>query len=174
MPIVDFFPRWANFFRQNGLLFSFSGQEGFCLPKTSEVEKMTDTQKKDIAESRSRGMSYAAIADALGVPKSTVTTFCQRNNLSGRRGASIHSKDFCPQCGRKVVQIPGRKPRRFCSASCRQTWWNSHLSLVKHKEIRIVSCEHCGATFEVFGASVQRFCSHDCYIAERFHAGDVS
>lgn len=135
---------------------------------------MTDTQRTAVREYRARGMSYAAIADALGLSKATVTTFCQRNDLAGRRGAAARDDSVCPQCGKKVVQIPGRKHRRFCSPACRQIWWNGNLALVQHKSSRTVRCAHCGEEFEVFGSNVQKYCSHKCYIADRFHGGKAT
>ena len=55
----------------------------------------------------------------LGLSVNTVASFCKR-----QRGSE--SCPHCPQCGRSVVQTPHRKPKRFCSTQCHNTWWNHH------------------------------------------------
>ena len=67
-----------------------------------------------------------------------------------------------------VKQNPGRKKKRFCSDSCRMKWWNSHMDKVKRKAIYEFTCLHCGRTFTAYGNSGRKYCSHDCYIEERF------
>lgn len=78
---------------------------------------------------------------------------------------------LCEQCGRPIIQNPGRKRKRFCSDACRNKWWNSHLDLVKRKAVYTFTCLACGKKFTVYGNSHRKFCSHACYIAYRF--GDV-
>ena len=42
---------------------------------------MTNTQKRQITRLREQGLGYAQIANRLGLSKSTVSTFCKRNEL---------------------------------------------------------------------------------------------
>ena len=135
---------------------------------------MNDEQKTQITRMRETGMSYDSIAATLSISKNTVKSFCRRNNLSGhRKQESDDAKpaEFCPNCGKPVRQIPGRKHIRFCSKSCRQEWWNSHQDLVKRKAVYEYTCACCGRRFTAYGNSHRKYCSHACYIKARFKGG---
>ena len=43
---------------------------------------MTSAEKKRIIWLREKGYGYAQIANRMGLPKSTISTFCKRNGLS--------------------------------------------------------------------------------------------
>ena len=43
---------------------------------------MTNTEKQRITRLREMGLGYTQIANRLGISKSTVSTFCQRNGLA--------------------------------------------------------------------------------------------
>jgi endogenous inhibitor of DNA gyrase (YacG/DUF329 family) len=136
---------------------------------------MTSDQKRNIYELRTKGMSYDAIAEALSLSKNTVKSYCRRNGLSGKRVPSQEMPnkptEFCPNCGKPVRQIPGRKHIRFCSGSCRQEWWNSHLDQVNRKAVYEYTCACCGRHFTAYGNSHRKYCSHACYIKARFKGG---
>ena len=78
---------------------------------------MTKGEKLLIAQYRAQGMGYTAIADALGMPKNTVKSFCQRNGLGKDITGSAEPvpDHICRQCGRPLEQSVHRKTRRFCS-----------------------------------------------------------
>ena len=42
---------------------------------------MTDLQKKQIVAMRQQNATYAAISDALGIPQSTLKTYCRKIGL---------------------------------------------------------------------------------------------
>ena len=131
---------------------------------------MNDIQKQNIARLRGSGLGYGTIASRLGLPLSTVKTYCKRNSLSPSPCAADTQTDslFCPQCGKDVVQAGKRKPRRFCSEECRVTWWNCHKDLVTRKAVYGISCAGCGMMFESYGDRNRKYCSHTCYISTRF------
>lgn len=136
---------------------------------------MTDEQKIHIFQMREKGMSYDAVAEALSMSKNTIKSYCRRNGLSGNRTRSAestgHTTGFCPNCGKPVRQIPGRKHIRFCSGTCRQAWWNSHQDLVKRKAVYEYTCACCGKPFSAYGNAHRKYCSHACYIRARFKGG---
>ena len=128
---------------------------------------MTETQKAQITEMRRAGAGYGKIAQELGLSENTVKSYCRRYKslpLPPPAGDSRH----CQECGRPISQTAGRKPKKFCSDACRMKWWNSHLNLVKRKAIYRLTCQHCGKVFSVYGQPRRKYCSHACYIAERF------
>ena len=127
---------------------------------------MKNEQKQKIIALRRDGAGYGSIASQLGISINTVKSFCRRHSL-----AAPPTDHLCEQCGRPIIQNPGRKRKRFCSDACRNKWWNSHLDLVKRKAVYTFTCLACGKKFTVYGNSHRKFCSHACYIAYRF--GDV-
>ena len=134
---------------------------------------MTNGQKEIITRMREEGEGYTAIARRIGVPKETVKSFCRRSDL-GRKYSQPKSKadrNKCPQCGQRIVQKSGVKPRRFCSSECRQAWWNSHPEKVERKAVYEFVCAGCGRVFSSYGNNHRKYCSHECYIAARFKGG---
>lgn len=124
---------------------------------------MTNEQKQQIIFLRRDGAGYGAIAKQLHVSINTVKSFCRRHCLASKRDGSV-----CEQCGKPIVQNPGRKQKRFCCDACRNKWWNSHLELVKRKAIYHFICPNCKKEFTVYGDKHRKFCSHECYISYRF------
>lgn len=114
----------------------------------------------DFWRARGRGEGYGAIAGELGLSVNTVKSYCRRHPLPDGTA--------CEECGAPIVQMPGRKRKRFCSDACRNAWWNAHLSLVKRKAVRTVICAGCGQAFEAYGRASRKYCSHACYVAHRF------
>lgn len=131
---------------------------------------MTDKQKDQITLMQHKGYGYKRIASALDLPVNGVKTYCHRHPVSP--DCSQHRHDTCLQCGAPLKQITHRKPRKFCSDACRVKWWNSHRDLINHRETHQVTCRHCGKVFSTAKNSTRKYCSHGCYIADRFHRGE--
>ncbi|MCD8237781.1 MAG: RNA polymerase subunit sigma-70 [Clostridiales bacterium] len=144
---------------------------------------MTKEQQNQIHQLRSQGCGYKAIAKALSLPLSTVQSFCRRNNLTGshfENPQSNISKEnapdktaqpvgiYCKQCGNKLPDSEGHKTRIFCSDECRMKWWNSHQEQVARKAVYTFTCAHCGQKFTAYGNKNRKYCSHNCYIQDRF------
>lgn len=137
---------------------------------------MTQEQRDAIVELRGKGCGYGRIADSLGMSVNTVKSFCRRNHLNsippavntGQNMPSDVDAHFCLCCGKPVVQVMGRKQKKFCSDKCRMTWWNSHLDKVNRKANYEFICQHCKKPFTAYGNSNRKYCSHECYIADRF------
>lgn len=135
---------------------------------------MTDFQKSQITSLRAQGLGYKKIAQLIGLSVNTVKTYCKRNSLGGSVMTQPGSDEkVCKCCGATLVQTLGRKRKVFCSDACRTKWWNAHPELVKHRGDRQTICGHCGQTFSVSKNSTRKYCSHTCYIADRFHGGEL-
>ena len=74
----------------------------------------------------------------------------------------------CDNCGVAIQQNAGRKPQRFCCSECRNQWWNEHPDQVNRKAYYEITCRHCGKIITVYGNKHRKYCSHECYIADRF------
>lgn len=134
---------------------------------------MTDVQKEQIIGYRKQGYGYKKIAGLMGISQNTVKTFCKRNGYSGvaKEQQAEEGSAVCRCCGKPVTSIPGRKPKKFCSDRCRNRWWNSHLELVQKKANYEYVCLNCKKTFTVYGNANRKYCSHECYIEDRFGGG---
>ena len=127
---------------------------------------MTDEDRMRIVELRKEENGYKRIAQLLGLSENTVKSFCRRRQLL--KETPEDKKDTCPCCGQVLVQIPGRKPKKFCSDKCRTKWWNSHLDQVERKANYSYVCPVCKKNFTVYGNANRKYCSHECYIKNRF------
>lgn len=123
---------------------------------------MTKEQKEKIMDLRCKGYGYVKIAQDLHLSANTVKSFCYRNSID-----TMNADNVCQECGVALVQIKGRRAKKFCSDACRIKWWNNHTDMMKANAV----CPHCGKSFH--GRTGRKFCSHACYIAERFGAKDV-
>lgn len=126
---------------------------------------MTDLQKEQVRAMRLQGAGYVKIGQTLGISHNTVRSFCRRNGLDGEAGKNTVR---CQQCGKPIKVVPKQKPRKFCSDSCRTAWWNSHLDSVQRKAVYHFICAACGVEFTAYGNQHRKYCSHACYIADRF------
>lgn len=125
---------------------------------------MTDLQKEQIKTLRLQGISYVKIGEMLGISDNTVRSFCRRNGL----GDAAKNTVACKHCGKLIKIIPKQKPRKFCSDACRTAWWNSHPDCVDRKAVYAYTCAHCGKPFTAYGNKERKYCSHNCYISDRF------
>lgn len=134
---------------------------------------MTGEQRTAIAGYRGIGYGYKKISQLIGVSENTIKTYCKRNGLGGvaAPARSAEEGSVCKCCGKPIVQMPGRKARKFCSDKCRNRWWNTHLELVNRKAIYEFVCPACGKPFTVYGNAHRKYCSHECYIEDRFGGG---
>jgi endogenous inhibitor of DNA gyrase (YacG/DUF329 family) len=133
---------------------------------------MTDTQRMQIKELRLAGYGYKKIAQALCLSLDTIKSYCRKNNLAGvmagNPSSSADGKTYCKQCGKELLQKTNQKTLLFCSNECRQTWWNAHPEMINKKAIYSYDCAHCDKAFTAYGNSHRKYCSHSCYIADRF------
>lgn len=79
----------------------------------------------------------------------------------------------CKACGKPIVQRAGIKELKFCSGTCRQSWWNSHPEMVNRKAVYEFTCACCGKPFSAYGNAHRKYCSHACYIEGRYGRRDA-
>ncbi len=137
---------------------------------------VTPVQKVHVKRLRGENRSYVLIARELGLSISAVKGYCQRNGLSGKRATIWKASEkeetlVCLGCGTTLIQRQGVKQRKFCSSDCRQAWWNAHPEKVNRKAVYQFTCDFCGKQFTAYGNRNRKYCSHDCYIRDRYKAG---
>ena len=135
---------------------------------------MTDEQKNLIYAARKNGVGYATIAKDVGMTKNAVAAFCRRHGLTGNLSddnAPASEGGLCRECGKPLVQVDGMKTRVFCSHECKTKWWREHPEKMNRKATYEFVCAHCKKPFSAYGNSKRKYCSHECYIADRFKGG---
>ena len=128
---------------------------------------MTAEQKGHVIQLRGNGKSYNEISKALGISVNTIKSFCRRACVDGQ-SKDIKSVGTCKQCGIFIKSKIGYKQRKFCSETCRVTWWNAHPDQVNRKANYTFTCANCGKTFAAYGNQHRKYCSHACYISGRY------
>ena len=77
---------------------------------------MNHSKKEEINQLRKNGLGYKRISVIIGVPLNTVKSYCRRQNVD--KEVSTNS-DVCLLCQAPLVQKKGKKPKKFCSDTCR-------------------------------------------------------
>ena len=124
-------------------------------------------EKEKIKISREKGSGYTEIAKHMNISVNTIKSFCRRNGLGGMKSKD-ENISVCGYCGKPIKQIVGRKKKRFCSDKCRNIWWKTHSNLIKKKANYECTCVSCGKIFISYGNKNRNYCSHSCYIYDRF------
>ena len=137
---------------------------------------MTNEQKSKVTDLRKQGYGYASIGSTLGLSKDSVKSFCRRSGLTGLGNANdtkpAVSANACLNCGAPLIQITGRKKKKFCRPECRQAWWNTHPDQVRRKANYTCTCAGCRKSYTAYGNNHRKYCSHSCYIIARFKGGN--
>ncbi len=138
---------------------------------------MTEAQAKQIVEMRLNGIGYKSIGTVVGLSRDIVRNYCKSHNLSGYASAlkknvqsRIESGEACLYCGGTIIKPKTGRPKKFCSEKCRREWWKNHPDQINRSEQAFykLTCQCCGKTFRSYGNKNRKYCSHDCYIKNRF------
>ena len=158
---------------------------------------MTDAEKEKIQFLRGEGFGYGAIAERLGISANTVKSFCRRNCLSAAgvvEAASVcrccgrplgdlprgNLRKFCSEaCRRAWWREHGDlvERRKFyvlvCAhcgkpGSCGFASTGDGNGFFRTTTMPKSVCAHCRKEFRSYGNKKRKYCSHACYIAERF------
>ena len=138
---------------------------------------MTEFQEKQIRDLRLQGTGYRAIASVVGLSRDIVRNYCKSHGLDGHASVlTINMKEqmmkgqACLACGKEIEQpMTGRK-RKFCSDECRRHWWSAHQADLKKKPTAFYEkeCAYCHKPFVAYGNKNRKYCSHECYVRDRF------
>ena len=106
---------------------------------------MTEAEKLRIHKLSQEGLGYKKIAAALELSVNSVKTYLRRHP-AGENAAAV--PDICERCGKPVIQTPHRKRKRFCSDSCRISWWNAHTDKGRKRTSTPLPALTVGARFK--------------------------
>jgi len=138
---------------------------------------MTDQQMKQIREFRLKGVGYKAIASVTGLSRDIVRNYCKTNGLDGHSEVvplnlqeKMKQGISCMNCGKDINQPSTGRRKKFCTGECRRTYWLNHTQQIQRKETAFYhkSCVYCDDEFKVYGNKNRKYCSHECYIRDRF------
>jgi endogenous inhibitor of DNA gyrase (YacG/DUF329 family) len=100
-----------------------------------------------------------------------------RNGLDGNAcvvklnfDEKINRNLVCMRCGKPINQKEQGRTRKFCSEKCRRVWWNENQQARNKSEDATYNyvCPYCGREFGAYGNKKRKYCSHNCYIRDRF------
>ena len=104
---------------------------------------MNQDEKARIIELREEGLSYTEIAKRMDISKNTIKSFCRRNGITETK-KDKGDLGVCEFCRKPISQPVDRKA--------------SYESV----------CRYCDKTFFPYGNKNRKYCSHQCYINDRF------
>ena len=117
-------------------------------------------QKENLILLKNQGRSYSDIASTLSISKSAVKSFFSR--LKNEENSNI-----CKNCGVTLEKCSKSNLKKFCSDSCRYKWWRKNLEN-NRSYLKIHICKYCDKKFKSFDNKDRKYCSHKCYINDRF------
>ena len=138
---------------------------------------MTQEIGRQITSLRLKGLGYKSIALAVGITKESVRYYCKKNGLDGFIGskkiiyeAPKNNPDICKFCGGMIERSPRSGKKLFCCEEHRRAWWKAHPEEARRGKEATYKCEcsYCKRIFYSYGNKNRKYCSHDCYIQDRF------
>lgn len=129
---------------------------------------MTEEQKNRIAELRGQGVPFNKIAKQLDLNRDTIKSYCRRYGIGIDEDSVDKDITHCKNCGAKIIQPPKKKKKIFCCNKCRNAWWATHPDKIQRKSMYMRICVHCKKEFEAYRNAKRKYCSRECYMAERF------
>ena len=132
---------------------------------------MTPFQSRRIAELRLKGLGYRTIATEVGLTRDTVRNYCKSHTLGGYAPEVVkNAAGHCRNCGQQIEQPATGRKRLYCSDECRRAWWAANQAYINRSPEAFynLTCRYCGKSFTSYGNRHQKYCSHNCYIHDRF------
>ncbi len=137
-------------------------------------EAMTDEEKNRVLELRASGKGARAISKVINVPENTIKTYLRRHPFADVpiKPEPIEYPEAetpkCKWCKKPVIRYEGKRPRLFCGDICRMAWWKEHQEELNKKAIYEYECAYCHKPFTAYGNSTRKYCSHECYVNDRY------
>ena len=128
---------------------------------------MNRNQKEMIHKMRNEGYSFTKIADELNISVNTIKSYCRR--IKEQHNIKNEKILCCKECSKEIIQQEGKKEKKFCNDKCRLTWWSKNTDKLKKKAMYEFTCSGCGKKFQAYGNNKRKYCSHNCYIEDRFN-----
>lgn len=130
---------------------------------------MRKDQIDKIIELRKIGIGYRSIEAVMALSKDVVKYHCKLAGLEGygdevkKRPEEASTKEYCKNCKIRMNNnhVAGRR-KTYCSIDCKKKWEIDHPVFYDYE------CYYCGKPFKS-RASAANFCSHKCYICNRFY-----
>ena len=138
---------------------------------------MTDDQALQIRKLRAGGMGYRTIASNVNLSRDIVRNYCRSNGIDGVRADieknladRMQDGRACAVCGSELIRPKTGRPKRFCSESCRRSYWKIHRTeqTKKASAVYTMECPYCHEIFEAYGNKTRKYCCHEHYILHRF------
>jgi len=123
---------------------------------------LNESQKDKILKLKSSGRSYKEIASALSISEGTVKSFFSRKRLK-----SDENNNVCKNCGVTLEKSSRSNVKKFCSNLCIYKWWRKNTEN-NRKCVKINVCKNCSKKFGSYDNKDRKYCSHECYIENRF------
>lgn len=140
--------------------------------RESKMPKITPDQARQIEFLRKQGIGYRQVALELGLSRDAVRYYCKANNLAGNAEEAYENAKgvICLQCGKRLTRLQPERKRLFCSDECRYKWWNANRKLLPRPlgSREETLCANCGKPILDYARKKRRYCSHECYIRDRF------
>lgn len=128
---------------------------------------MTVQQKENVETYRMYGLSYTEIAKKTGISIETIKSHCKRHGINKREDIpSDKTYTFCKQCEQPFLSHS--KAKHFCSGKCRSYWWNHNKTQSATLREHLFNCNYCDKAFYAPACRTRKYCSHECYINDRF------
>lgn len=138
---------------------------------------MNEFQAAQIRNLRLQGVGYRGIGTIVGLSRDIVRNYCKSKGLDGlATDLKINMRErmetgrACWCCGRELEQPHTGRRRKFCSDKCRRDWWAAHPEARTQNETAYyhLTCVYCGKPFIAYGNKNRKYCSHNCYVHDRF------
>ena len=88
---------------------------------------MNHSKKEEINQLWKNGLGYKRISVIIGVPLNNVKSYCRWQNVN--KEVSTNS-DVCLLCQAALIQVKGKKPKKFCSDTCQMKLKNIRWKIV--------------------------------------------
>lgn len=137
---------------------------------------MTKEIKEKIDKLIGLGYSANRIVKEIPISINTVKSYIRRKKIKDiNKPISVSilavPDGICLYCGSSINQNEKTKRRKFCSKKCKYLWWKEHPQYLKKKAIYRIKCKHCNKYFTSYGNKNRIYCTHSCYIKDRFKGG---